>query len=132
MSLVGSGVPCPTAPLSPGVAYPVVCGSNAVIPGSVSATNLDGISIGNQSLLGTNAIQLNPLVTCNPSSNLGSHQFINPELLLGADRSRPEWSDAPPGVLWPCFLRLRPGTVQELPDQGIDESCSSVFRRTTS
>jgi Carboxypeptidase regulatory-like domain len=77
MSLVGSGVPCPTAPLAPGVAYPVVCGSNAVIPGSVSAANLSGISISNQSLLGTNAIQLNPIVTCDPSSNLGAHQFIN-------------------------------------------------------
>jgi hypothetical protein len=77
MSLVGSGVPCPAAPLPAGVAYPVVCGSNPVIPGSVSATNLEGVSIGDQSLLGTNAIQLNPIVTCNPSSNLGSHQFIN-------------------------------------------------------
>lgn len=77
MSLVGSGVPCPTAPLGPGVAYPVVCGSNAVIPGSVSATNLTGIPINNQSIYGTNAIQLNPLVTCNPSSGLGKNQFIN-------------------------------------------------------
>jgi hypothetical protein len=77
MSLVGSGVACPTAPLPPGVAYPVVCGSNAVIPGSVSAANLTGILISNQSLLGTNAIQLNPIVTCNPSSNLGTHQFVN-------------------------------------------------------
>jgi hypothetical protein len=78
MSLAGSGVACPTAPLPPGVAYPVVCGSNAVIPGSVSAANLTGISISNQSLLGTNAIQLNPIVTCNPSSSLGTNQFINP------------------------------------------------------
>src|SRR6185312_7405622 len=77
MSLVGSGVPCPTAPLGAGVAYPVVCGSNAVIPGSVSATNLTGIPINNQSILGTNAIQLNPLVTCNPNSGLGKNQFIN-------------------------------------------------------
>lgn len=77
MSLVGSGVPCPTAALPAGVAYPVVCGSNAVIPGSVSATNLTGIQINNQSIVGTNAIQLNPLVTCNPSSGLGHNQFVN-------------------------------------------------------
>jgi hypothetical protein len=77
MSLVGSGFPCPAAALAAGVTYPVVCGSNAVIPGSVSATNLTGIPINNQSLLGTNAIQLNPLVTCNPNSGLGAHQFIN-------------------------------------------------------
>ncbi len=78
MSLTGSGVPCPTAALRAGVAYPVVCGTNAVLPGSVSATNLTGIPINNQSILGTNAIQLNPLVTCNPSSNLGMNQFVNP------------------------------------------------------
>jgi hypothetical protein len=78
MSLAGSGVPCPTTALPAGVAYPVVCGSNAVIPGSVSATNLTGVPINNQSILGTNAIQLNPVVTCNPSSGLGKNQFINP------------------------------------------------------
>lgn len=77
MALTGSGVACPTAALPAGVAYPVVCGTNAVIPGSVSATNLTGVAIGNQSILGTNAIQLNPLLTCNPSSGLGKNQFIN-------------------------------------------------------
>lgn len=77
MSLVGSGIPCPSKALPTGIAYPVVCGTNAVIPGSVSATNLTGIPINNQSIFGTNAIQLNPLVTCNPNSNLGPHQFIN-------------------------------------------------------
>jgi hypothetical protein len=46
--------------------------NNSVIPGS------GGITINNQSILGTNAAQLNPLVTCDPTSNLGSHQYINP------------------------------------------------------
>jgi hypothetical protein len=46
--------------------------NNAVIPGS------DGIKINNQSILGTNAVQLNPLVTCDPTSHLSSHQYINP------------------------------------------------------
>ncbi|HEY3937304.1 MAG TPA: carboxypeptidase-like regulatory domain-containing protein [Bryobacteraceae bacterium] len=77
MQLIGSGVPCPTAALPAGVAYPVVCGSGAVIPGSVNATNLGGIAIGNQSLLGTNAIQINPQITCNPTANLAAHQYIN-------------------------------------------------------
>ena len=35
--------------------------NNAIIPGSVSAANPSGIQIGNQSILGTNAIQLNPI-----------------------------------------------------------------------
>jgi hypothetical protein len=73
----GSGIACPTAALPAGVAYPTVCGVNAVIPGSVSAKNLSGIAISNQSILGTNAIQLNPIVTCNPLSNLGKNQYIN-------------------------------------------------------
>jgi len=51
--------------------------SAAIIPGSVSAQNPQGIAINNQSILGTNAVQLNPIVTCNPNSGLGSHQFAN-------------------------------------------------------
>ena len=45
--------------------------SNLVIPGS-------GIGVNNKSILGTNAIQLNPIVTCDPTSGLGGHQYINP------------------------------------------------------
>jgi hypothetical protein len=52
--------------------------NNAIIPGSVSAANPSGIRINNQSILGTNAVQLNPLVTCDPRSDLGPHQYINP------------------------------------------------------
>lgn len=51
--------------------------SAAILPGSISATNPTGISINNQSILGTNGQQLNPIVTCNPSSGLGPHQFVN-------------------------------------------------------
>jgi hypothetical protein len=51
--------------------------SGAIIPGSVSAANPTGIAINNQSILGTNAQQLNPLVTCNPKSGLSSHQYVN-------------------------------------------------------
>jgi hypothetical protein len=51
---------------------------NAIIPGSISAANPTGIQINNQSILGTNAVQLNPLVTCKPTANLAAHQYINP------------------------------------------------------
>jgi hypothetical protein len=51
--------------------------NNAIIPGSVSVTNPNGIAINNQSIFGSNAPQLNALVTCNPTSGLGSHQYIN-------------------------------------------------------
>jgi hypothetical protein len=51
--------------------------NGAILPGSISTGNPNGIPISNQSILGTNAIQLNPIVTCNPFANLGSHQYIN-------------------------------------------------------
>jgi len=35
-------------------------------------------NISNVSLLGTPDIQLNPILTCNPTSNLGHNQYINP------------------------------------------------------
>jgi len=49
----------------------------AIIPGSISAANPQGIPINNKSILGTNAVQLNPIVTCNPLANLAPHQYIN-------------------------------------------------------
>ena len=51
--------------------------SAAIIPGSISATNPTGIPINNQSILGTNGQQLNPLVTCNPGGHVGAHQYVN-------------------------------------------------------
>jgi hypothetical protein len=42
----------------------------AVLPGTT-------IPINNQSILGSNAPQLNPIVTCNPTANLGPHQYVN-------------------------------------------------------
>ncbi|HWH58825.1 MAG TPA: carboxypeptidase-like regulatory domain-containing protein [Terriglobales bacterium] len=64
----------PTAPGHAGTPCPQ---SAAIIPGSISAQNPQGIAINNQSILGTNAVQLNPLVTCNPNSGRSSHQFVN-------------------------------------------------------
>lgn len=51
--------------------------NSAILPGSISAANPKGIPINNQSILGTNAEQLNPIVTCNPRSHLASHQYVN-------------------------------------------------------
>ena len=44
--------------------------NGVVIPGTSE-------KISNQSILGTNAIQLNPIITCNPTANLGPNQWIN-------------------------------------------------------
>ena len=51
--------------------------NGAIVPGSKSATNPNGIPINNQSILGTNAAQLNPIITCDPNSGLSSHQYVN-------------------------------------------------------
>jgi len=54
--------------------------NNAIIPGSQGVVNPDGshgITISSQSLLGTNAQQLNPVLTCNPLHGLSSNQFVN-------------------------------------------------------
>lgn len=51
--------------------------SAAIIPGSISTTNPTGIAITPQSITGTNAFNLFPLVTCNPNSGRSSHQFVN-------------------------------------------------------
>lgn len=34
-------------------------------------------NVSNESILGTPDIQLNPILTCNPTSNLGPHQYVN-------------------------------------------------------
>jgi hypothetical protein len=44
--------------------------NGATIPGTT-------YNISNVSILGTNDIQLNPILTCNPTSGLAAHQFIN-------------------------------------------------------
>jgi len=51
--------------------------NNAIIPGSISVQNPNGIAISNESILGTPDIQLSPLLTCNPTANLAAHQWIN-------------------------------------------------------
>jgi len=56
--------------------------NGAILPGTQNVPNPNGsgtpgIPINNQSIFGTNAIQLNPILTCNPTQNLGPHQYIN-------------------------------------------------------
>jgi len=69
---VTAGQGCPNGQQGGGSSGP------AIFPGSNTGANaLTGIPINNQSILGTNGAVLNPLVTCNPESGLGSHQYIN-------------------------------------------------------
>jgi hypothetical protein len=105
MSLTGaSGIPCPTAALPDGTAYPVVCGSSAIIPGSVTATNLSGIAINNSSLLGTDAIALHPMVTCNPSSGSGGHTYINANCFAAPSAVGQNGPTILPAIYGPAFF----------------------------
>jgi hypothetical protein len=54
--------------------------NNAIIPGTqgvVNPSGTNGIGINNQSIYGTNAMTLLPVLTCDPRKNLAEHQFIN-------------------------------------------------------
>ena len=44
---------------------------------SIRANNANGDSISNFRIAGTDAIQVQPRLTCNPSQNLGKNQFVN-------------------------------------------------------
>jgi hypothetical protein len=51
-------------------------GGSSNCPGGVGSPTCFQIS--NVAMLGTNGIQLNPVLTCNPASNLKANQYINP------------------------------------------------------
>ena len=64
--------------------------SAAIIPARSAAANPTGIPINNQSILGTNGQQLQPLVTCNPSRSQRLPSIRERKLLCSAHHARPE------------------------------------------
>lgn len=122
---VGSATPCPTAALAAGAAYPTVCGSTAIIPGSVSATNLTGIPINNVSLLGTNAIQLNPIQTCDPGKGLGPHSWINGNCFSVPTTPGANGATLLPAIYGPAFFNSDLGIFKNFQ---ISESKKLQFR----
>ena len=78
--------------------------NNAIIPGSISAQNPKGIAISNVSLLGTPDIQLNPILTCSPTSNLGSHQWINGNCFAAPSQLGQNGGTILPPIYGPAFF----------------------------
>ena len=79
-------------------------------------------NVSNTSLLGTTDIALHPLVTCNPTSNLATQPVHQRKLLRHPDADRPERAYHLAGDLRAGIFQRRPGTFQELLDQGEDEA----------
>ncbi|HKD08138.1 MAG TPA: TonB-dependent receptor [Bryobacteraceae bacterium] len=63
-----------------------------------------GFQVSNVSLLGTNAIQLNPILTCNPTSNLGTNQFINPNCFAIPTQVGQNGGSVLPAIYGPAFF----------------------------
>ena len=61
-------------------------------------------NVSNQSLLGTNDIQLNPILTCNPTSGLGSHQYINPNCFAAPTAIGQNGPSVLPAIYGPAFF----------------------------
>ena len=78
--------------------------NNAIIPGSISSLNPTGIQISNASILGTTNIQLNPILTCNPASNLKSNQYINPSCFALPTQVGQNGPSVLPAIYGPAFF----------------------------
>ena len=73
--------------------------------------NLNGLkvpgtnfNVSNASILGTTNIQLNPILTCNPSSGLGPNQFINPNCFAAPTKVGQNGPSVLPAIYGPAFF----------------------------
>jgi len=94
------------------------------IPSTVTANN-PGFNISNVSLLGTNDIQLNPILTCNPSSGLGPHQYINPKCFSYPTQIGQNGPSVLPAIYGPAFFNSDLGMFKNFT---ISESKKLQFR----
>jgi hypothetical protein len=94
--------------------------------------NLNGLkipgtqfNISNQSLLGTNDIQLNPILTCDPTSNLGPNQYINPKCFSYPTAVGQNGPSVLPAIYGPAFFNADLGMFKNFT---IKESKKLQFR----
>jgi hypothetical protein len=81
--------------------------NGAILPGSQNVVNpggANGIPINNQSILGTNAIQLNPILTCNPTANLQHNQYINASCFAAPTAAGQNGPTLLPPIYGPAFF----------------------------
>jgi hypothetical protein len=81
--------------------------NSAVIPGSITGpTGLtpNGIQISNLSILGTPDISLQPYLTCNPTSGLGPHQYINGSCFAAPTTIGANGPNVIPAIYGPAFF----------------------------
>jgi hypothetical protein len=102
--------------------------NSAILPGTqniVNPTGANGIAIGNQSILGTNALQLNPVLTCDPTKNLGSHQYINGDCFAVPTQVGVNGPTLLPAIYGPAFFNSDLGLFKNFQ---ITESRKLQFR----
>ena len=61
-------------------------------------------NVSNASLLGTTDIQLNPVLTCNPASNLATNQYINPKCFSFPTQIGQNGPTILPAIYGPAFF----------------------------
>lgn len=71
--------------------------NNFTIPGTQ-------FRVSNVSILGTNDIQLSPILTCNPASNLGRNQYINPNCFAIPSTVGTNGPTIMPAIYGPAFF----------------------------
>jgi hypothetical protein len=71
--------------------------NNATVPGT-------NFLISNVSLLGTNDIALHPVLTCNPTANLGPHQYLNPSCFAMPTQTGQNGPAILPAIYGPAYF----------------------------
>jgi len=82
--------------------------NGAIIPGTENIVDpnggANGIPINNQSITGTNAIQLSPILTCDPTKGLASHQFVNGNCFAAPTTPGVNGPTVLPAIYGPAFF----------------------------